>query len=123
MNLVDFSGWLAFFAGTKNAVEFAVPLEKSNRLLVPTIVKYEVIKVLLRERGEDAAIIAQAYMQQGTVVDLTVDLATGAAAISLQNRIPMADSIILATALVFGATIWTQDEHFKGMPGIRYFRG
>ena len=123
MNLVDFSGWLAFFAGTKNAVEFAVPLEMSNRLLVPTMVIYEVIKVLLRERGEDAAIIAQAHMQQGTVADLTVELATGAAAISLQNRIPMADSIILATALVFGATIWTRDEHFKGIPGIRYFRG
>ena len=123
MNLVDSSGWLAFFAGTKNADEFAVPLEKSNRLIVPTIIIYEVTKVLLRERGEDAAIIAHAHMQQGVIVNLTVELATDAAAISLQNRIPMADSIILATARSFSATIWTQDEHFKGLPETNYFRG
>ncbi len=123
MNLVDSSGWLAFFAGTKNAGEFAVPLEASNRLLVPTIVIYEVTKVFLRERGEDTAIIAQAHMQQGTVADLTAELATSAATISLKQHIPMADSIIIATARAFGATIWTQDEHFKGLTEIRYFKG
>jgi len=123
MNLVDSSGWLAFFAGAKNADEFAVPLEKTNRLIIPAIIIYEVAKVLLRERGEDAVIIAQAHMQQGIIVNLTVELATNAAEISLKNRIPMADSIILATARLFEATIWTQDEHFQGLPKTKYFRG
>ena len=123
MNLVDSSGWLAFFADTKNADEFAVPLQNTGHLLVPTIVIYEVTKVLLRERGEDTAIVGQAHMLQGTVADLTVIRATEAAAISLEKRIPMADSIIIATARAFDATIWTQDDHFKGIAKVRYFRG
>jgi toxin FitB len=121
MNLVDSSGWLAFFADTKNAEKFSGPLQDVERLLVPTVVIYEVSKVLLRERGEEAAILGQAHMQQCNVVDLNARLAIDAAALSLENRIPMADSIILATARAFGATIWTQDDHFKGLPDVKYF--
>jgi len=73
-------------------------------------------------RSEGVVIIAQAHMRKGIVADLTAEMATNAASISLQNRIPMADSIIIATAMAFGATIWTQDEHFKGLPNIRFFK-
>jgi toxin FitB len=121
MNLVDSSGWLAFFADTKNAERFSAPLQDVDRLLVPTVVMYEVTKVLLREKGEEAAIIGQAHMQLGTVADLKAELAVNAAAISLEERIPMADSIILATARAFDATIWTQDDHFKGLAKVKYF--
>jgi predicted nucleic acid-binding protein len=121
MNLVDSSGWLAFFADTKNAGKFSIPLQDIDHLLVPTIVVYEVIKVLLREKGEEAAIIGQAHMQQGNVIDLTVQLAIHAATVSLENRIPMADSIILSTARTFNAIIWTQDEHFKGLTNVQFF--
>jgi predicted nucleic acid-binding protein len=121
MNLVDSSGWLSFFANTKNATRFAPPLQARNRLIVPTIVMYEVCKVLLREKGEEAAIFAQAYMQEGNVVTLTADLAVNASAISINRRLPMADSIILSTALAHQATLWTQDVHFKRMTNVRYF--
>jgi predicted nucleic acid-binding protein len=121
MNLVDSSGWLAFFAETKNAEKFFAPLQNVEHLLVPTVIIYEVSKVLLRERGEEAAILGQAHMQQCTVVDLSAKLAINAAALSLENRIPMADSIILATARAFDATIWTQDDHFKGFTNVKYF--
>ena len=121
MNLVDSSGWLAFFADTKNAGKFSVPLQDANRLLVPTVVMYEVIKVLLREQGEEAAIIAQAHMQQGTVVDLNTEMAVNAATLSLEVHIPMADSFILATARAFDAIIWTQDDHFKGLQKVKFF--
>jgi predicted nucleic acid-binding protein len=33
----------------------------------------------------------------------------------------MADSIILATAWQFDATIWTFDVDFKDLPGVKYF--
>ena len=121
MNCVDSSGWLAYFADTKNAAKFLVPLKDISRLLVPTVVMYEVNKVLLREQGEEAAIIAQAHMQQGTVVDLNTELALSAAGVSVEMHIPMADSIILATARAFDATIWTQDDHFKGLKKVKYF--
>jgi len=121
MNLVDSSGWLAFFADTKNAENFSIPLRDISRLLVPTVVIYEVLKVLLREEGEEALIIAQAHMQQRTVVDLSVDMAVKAATLSLELHIPMADSFILAIARTFSATIWTQDNHFKGLQKVKYF--
>ncbi|MBD3244190.1 MAG: PIN domain-containing protein [Chitinivibrionales bacterium] len=121
MNLVDSSGWLAFFADTQNAGEFSKAIEDLTSLLVPTIVMYEVTKVLLRERGEGAAILGQAHLQQGTVVDLDTEIAVNAANLSLHHRLPMADSIILATAQAHEATVWTQDDNFEGLPNVRYF--
>jgi predicted nucleic acid-binding protein len=121
MNLIDSSGWLSYFANTKNAEHFAYPIEKDSNILVPTIVIYEVFKVILREKNEQDAIIAQAYLQQGTVVELTTQLALSASKLSLLNCLPMADSIILATALEYNATIWTQDEHFNRFQNVKFF--
>jgi predicted nucleic acid-binding protein len=121
MNLVDSSGWLAFFADEKNASKFAKPLEDTDSLLVPTIIMYEVFKVILREKGEQAAIVVQAHLQQGTIVELSPQLALSASRLSLEHRLPMADSIILSTARSFNACIWTQDEHFSGMTSVKYF--
>jgi predicted nucleic acid-binding protein len=61
-----------------------------------------------------------AVMQEGTVVSVSADLAIAAARVSLQTRLPMADSVILATSRLFDATLWTQDADFKGMRGVRY---
>lgn len=121
MNLVDSSGWLSYFANEKNAKHFSSPIHEIKSLIVPTIIMYEVFKVLVREKGDGAAIFAQAHMQQATVIPLTADLAVNAAAASIKYRLPMADSIILSTALFHRATIWTQDEHFKALTGVRYF--
>jgi predicted nucleic acid-binding protein len=121
VNIVDSSGWLEYFADGPNAGSFAEPLVDREKLLVPAIIVYEVFKVVLRERGENSALQAVALLRQGTVVPLTEDLALSAARLSVAQRIPMADSIILATARAHDATIWTQDDDFKGLDGVRYF--
>ena len=121
MNLVDSSGWLEFFSDGGNAGVFAEPLENVEELLVPAICLYEVFKVVLRERGENDAMQAVAVMEQGKVIDLTPDLALLAVRIGIEHKLPMADSIIAATAERYGAVIWTQDEDFVGMPSVRYF--
>lgn len=121
MNVVDSSGWLEFFADSANAGNYAVPLCDTAALIVPSITIFEVFKVVCRQRGEDAALQAAALMQQGTVIDLTPALATLAAKTSLDLTLPMADSIILCTARLHNATLWTQDEHFAAIPGVRYF--
>ena len=120
MNVVDSSGWLEYFANGPNAGSFAPPLKDSTKLVVPIICVYEVFKVALRESGENAALQVCAAMQKGTVVDLTVTLAIAAAKLSFQHQIPMADSMILAVARSCRATIWTQDAHFKDLPGVKY---
>ena len=121
MNIVDSSGWLAFFADEPNAKHFFKPLKDTESLVVPAVTIYEVFKVVLRESNENNALQAAAAMQKGKVIDLTAKLAIDASKLSLQHGLPMADSIILATAQVFNATIWTQDTDFKNISGVNYF--
>ena len=121
MNIVDSSGWLAYFADEPNAKHFITPLKDTASLVIPSVTIYEVFKVVLRETSENEALQAAAAMQKGRVVDLTAMLAIAASKLSLEHGIPMADSIILATAKAFDAAIWTQDSDFKNIAGVKYF--
>ena len=121
MNIVDSSGWLAYFADEPNAKYFLSPLKDISSLIVPVVSIYEVFKVVLRESGENEALQAVAAMQKGTVVDLTAKLAISASKLGLQLGLPMADSIILATAKEYKAKIWTQDSDFEAISGVKYF--
>jgi len=120
MNVVDSSGWLEYFADGPNAGFFADAIEDAAGLIVPTISIYEVFKKILQQRGEGDALQAVAAMQQGTAVDLTPPLALSAAKISVERGLPMADSVILATAQAHNATLWTQDADFKAIDGVQY---
>ncbi len=121
MNIVDSSGWLAYFADEPNAKHFLNPLSDSTLLVVPTVTIYEVFKVILRESSENEALQTVVAMQKGTVVDLTAPLASAASKLSLEHNLPMADSIILATALEFNAILWTQNSDFKNIRNVKYF--
>ena len=121
MNIVDSSGWLAYFADEPNAKHFLIPLNDTDSLVVPTVTIYEVFKVVLRESSENEALQAAVAMRKGRVVDLTASMAIAASKISLEHKIPMADSIILATAKEFEAAIWTQDSDFKNIDDVKYF--
>jgi predicted nucleic acid-binding protein len=120
MNVVDSSGWLEYFADGPNAAFFGKPIEATADLVVPSLSVYEVFKRVCQQRGEGDALQAVAVMQQGAVVDLTSSLALAAARISLDVSIPMADSVMLATARAWNATLWTQDADFEKLPGVRY---
>lgn len=116
-NVVDSSAWLEYLADTDQAAHFEPALTDTENLVVPVISIYEVFKKVLRERGENDALQVASQMQNGTVVDLTRSLALDAA----RYQLPLADSIIYATAIQCNAVLWTQDEHFKDLPNVRYF--
>ena len=120
MNVVDSSGWLEYFADAQNAAFFESAIEDVDHLLVSSINLYEVFKRICQQRGEGIALQAIAQMQQGQVVELTSALALSAARLSIKEHLPMADSVILATARAFRAVLWTQDEDFEGLQGVRY---
>ncbi|MCS7179614.1 MAG: type II toxin-antitoxin system VapC family toxin [Anaerolineae bacterium] len=120
MNVVDSSGWLEYLANGPNADFFAPAIRDTDHLLIPTICLYEVFKHLSLRRGEEAALEAVGVLYSGRVVDVTADVALYAAQLSIQHRLPMADSLILATARLNSAVLWTQDEHFQGLEGVRY---
>lgn len=120
MNVVDSSGWLEYVADAENAGFFADPIEQEDALGVPTIGIYEGFRHVLREAGRDEALRAVAFMKKGRVVELDESLALNAARISHSHKIPMADSIMLATARAHEATLWTQDVDVEGLDDVQY---
>ena len=122
MNLVDSSGWLEYFASAENADFFAAAIEDTENLVVSPINVYEVAKKILSQRDENAAVQAIAILEQGNMVDLSAEIALLAAQIGTSMKIPMADSMILATDRASHATLWTQDVDFEGVEGVEYIK-
>jgi predicted nucleic acid-binding protein len=117
LHVVDSSAWLEYFFDTTRASLFAATIEDPAHLVVPVFTLYEVFKKVLRTHGEAAALQVAAQMQQGELVHFDDGLALEAA----QLPLPLADSLIYATAQRYGATLWTEDKHFEGLAGVRYF--
>ena len=120
MNLVDTSAWIDYFFGGANAGYFSDPIEDTAELIVPVVCLYEVFKKVCGTADEARALQTIAQMKQGRVVDVTEDVTLSGALLSLKHALPMADSLIYATARAHRAILWTQDEHFHGLPDVRY---
>jgi uncharacterized protein with PIN domain len=103
MNIVDSSGWLEFFADGPNANDFSQPLSDTENLIVPSITVFEVFNVVLRERDEDAALMAASAMKQGKVIDLSFELAIQAAKTSTDYKIQcsLSRSILFSPKRIF----------------------
>jgi predicted nucleic acid-binding protein len=118
--LVDSSGWIEFFTEGPNARRYGRYLEKASDLVTPSIVLYEVYKLIKRERTEEEALLAAAQIQKTRVVPLSDSLALAAADVSLERRLAMADAIVYATAQAEGAELVTGDRDLRGLPGVTY---
>ena len=121
MNVVDSSAWLEYFADGPNAEYFAAVIESPADLLVPSITLLEVFKRISLQRDESQALQYVAVMQQSPVVELDAALALRAAALGIRHKLPLADSIIYATAQQANALVWTQDADFEGLADVRYW--
>ena len=121
MNVVDSSGWLEYYSDGENAKFFVDAIEDFDQLIVPTISLYEVHKFALSRAGASYAATAVSQMSRAHLADLDHSLARSAAELSILHRLPMADSIILATARLHNATLLTQDADFEGIEGVLYF--
>ena len=121
MNVVDSSAWISYFTDDKHAGIFAPPIENLEQLLVPSITLTEVFKYMCRHADEGVALQSIAHMCQGQTVPLDSSLALDAAVVGLEFKLPLADSIIYATARKFGARVWTRDSDFKDLPAVEYY--
>ena len=120
MNIVDSSGWLEYFADGDNADFFAPAIEDTKNLLVPVICIYEVFKRIRQQSGVNEAQQHIGDMKLGTVIDINESIALSAAKISHDLKLRMGDSLILASARANNAILWTQDEHFKDIEGVKF---
>lgn len=120
MNVVDSSGWLEYFGQGNNGEIFAPVIQNTDELVVPVVCVYEVFKRIALQRDEEEALKAVGWMTLGHVVELSQEIALLAATLSMEYKLPMADSMILATARISDAVLWTQDEHFIGLEGVEF---
>lgn len=120
MILVDSSGWIDFFTDGGNAAKYGSYLEKPSEVVTPTIVLYEVYKLVKRERTEEEALLAAAQIQKTRIVPLSDSLALAAADVSLEFRLAMADSIVYATARAEDAELVTSDSDLRNLPGVTF---
>lgn len=121
MIVVDSSGWIEYFTDGRLADDFAPYLEDPAEVVTPTIVIFEVYRVIRRQRSEEAAMAAVAQMQKTSVVDLDQFLALSAADLSIAHGLAMADAIVYATAQASSIPMVTADAHFQGLSGARVF--
>jgi toxin FitB len=117
---VDSCGWVERFAGSTHGEIYGPALQHPDAVVVPTVCLDEVFRTLAREAGEPAALAGVGLMRQAVVVTLDGDLAVEAARLGLARGLPLADSIIYASAQRHHAELWTQDAHFRGLPGVRF---
>ena len=120
MIIVDSCGWLEWFTNGKLADSYERYLADQNNMLLPAIVLYEVYKILKREAGEEKALRACGYMNNSPVIPLDEVLALAAADIALQEKLAMADAIVLATAHLNNCTVITSDADLKNKPCVKY---
>ena len=120
--LIDSSGWLEFFTDGPLASDYASHLKDLRAVVTPTIVLYEVYKVIKRQRGEEEALAAVAQMGKSRLIPLTDTIALTAADVSLTHQLAMADAIVYATALTEGVKLITSDADLAPLPGVSYLR-
>jgi len=122
MVVLDSSCWLEYFLNGEHADTYAPLIEDSGEILVPAIVLHEVFKVVMRQRNEDDALSVAAVLQQFNVVPVDENIAMYAAKLAIAHQLAMADSMILATAIIHRATLWTQDADFHEIEHVRYIK-
>ena len=122
MNIIDTSLWIEFFAGTPLDESIENAFSNNDNLYVPTICLYEVKKKFLGDNEAVKAITAIDIMKKGMVISIDSEIALLASDISKQHKLPMADSIIYATAVLHDAELYTQDKHFENLDRVHYFR-
>jgi predicted nucleic acid-binding protein len=120
MNVVDSSGWIAFFQATRNGPVFKPVIEDRAALLVPVIALYEVHKVLSRQLPAELVLACLNVMRMGRVLEVSDARAIAAAAAARAHGLAMADALMYSMAQEFGATLWTQDVDYQGLPGVRF---
>ena len=104
-----------------NARHFKPVIQRTEAVIVPALVLYEVSKQAFLWQGAEYAKAVAVMLGHAIYVEVSREIVATAVAVSLQHKLATADSLIYATALEYDATLWTQDKHFKGLPSVKYF--
>lgn len=120
-DILDSSAWIECLDKGPNTPHFAPIIAKHPDIIVPAIIITEIRKVVLREKGKEKAETITRSLFAAQVIPIEESIAASAADLAIKHKLPLADSIIYAVTLAHKATLWTQDDDFKGLPHVKYF--
>ena len=120
MKLVDTCIWIEFTSNTATGQTYDSLLREPNKLMLSTMVVYELRKWLARHMEPEAADELMTAILTAHVVEPTASIALQAAELSKTYKLHAMDALIYATALEHGAELVTCDAHFKDLPGVDY---
>ncbi len=122
MHLVDTCGWIEWLTDGALAEKFGPYLSDSSRLIVPTLVQFELYKWCLRERNEAVALEVVGLTEACIVKPLDTRIALTAADLASRHKLAMADAVVYASSLLSGARLFTSDSHFSELPEVCFWQ-
>jgi toxin FitB len=97
-------------------------LRQDNERLVSSLTVHEIHRFVLRKEGKDVAKLRSNTIQRDfKVIDVNYQIAVKSAELRNTHPMPMADSVIAATALIEGCPLFTDDAHFKNIENLKTF--
>jgi len=120
--VLDSSVWIEILGSGPLSKKCETELQSSSKIIVPTVVLFEVYRKIASNHSEDLALSALTLLTRHEIMDLNQEIAVTAADLSLNHRLPMADSFVLAHAQVAEATLITLDNDFAGISGVKVLR-
>gem|GEM_PF-2341582 len=118
--LLDSSIWIAYIFDNK----FGNLINTTEILLLSALSLFEIRKKMTKGNVPNREINEKiGYIKKRSlVIPVTGEIAENAANISIENNVPMADSIIYASALQNQAKVITLDNRFKKLKNVEVLK-
>lgn len=115
--LIDSWSWIEYWKGSRYAEKAAEYIEGTDTAVLSTVNLAEIYFSVLRDYNEKKAREkADTVRKRCFLIPVDEQIAVDAARLKHSLKLPLADSIILATARTRNAKIVSGDKDFKGLP-------
>ena len=118
-NLIDSSVWIDYLVNGKHKEL----IEKEDKLLLATISLIEIKKKLskLKIPNKEIHDKVEYIKKQSIIINLDLKIAEKASKLIIEKELPIADSIVYASALINNALLFTLDNDFRGLENVKIF--
>jgi predicted nucleic acid-binding protein len=91
-----------------------------NEKMVSALTIHEFHRVVLKTKGKEVALLRSSTIQRDfQVIDIDYSIAVKSAELRAKHQIPMADSVIAATAQIKECQLFSDDAHFKNIENLK----
>ena len=100
--------------------KFKEELRSVKERLVSSLTVHEIHRInWLREGKEVAALRSNTIRRDFKIIEVNYEIAVKSAGLRTRHQIPMADSVIAATAQIHDCSVFSDDNHFKEIPDLK----